>query len=52
MKKIAIGLLLALLTLGTANAQVQSPDAADVLKALAALSANQGSFWERYLLLL
>jgi hypothetical protein len=62
MKKIAVGLLFALLTLGMANAQVQQPeptktqivspggDAADAFKALTALGASQGSFWDKVII--
>ncbi|SRR5216684_5501616 len=62
MKKIAVGLLFALLTLGMANAQAQQPeptktqvvspggDAADAFKALTALGASQGSFWDKVII--
>jgi hypothetical protein len=62
MKNIAIGLLFAFLTLGMANAQVQQPeptktqtvspggDAADAFKALTALGASQGSFWDKVII--
>ena len=47
MKKMAIGLLVALLTSGLANALVQQPD----IKALTeALSASQGSFWDKVII--
>ena len=59
MKRIAVGLLLALLSLGMANAQAPQPeptktqvvppgsDAAETLKALTALNASHGSFGEK-----
>jgi hypothetical protein len=62
MKRIAVGLLFALLALGTANAQAQPPepaktqtvspggDAADAFKALTAMGAGQGSFWEKVII--
>ena len=62
MKNIAVGLLVALLTLGMANAQVQQPeptktqtvspggDAAGASKAITAMAASQGSFWDKVII--